>query len=74
LESDIRLVTPVIALSKAEIVRRGHALGVPFESTWSCYQHDELACGACESCRLRLDAFATAGLADPLPYRETGHS
>lgn len=73
-ESDIRIVTPVIGLSKAEIVRRGSALGVPFESTWSCYQHDEIACGACESCRLRLDAFAKAGLTDPLPYRIRQHS
>jgi 7-cyano-7-deazaguanine synthase len=73
-ESDIRIVTPVIGLSKAEIVRRGSALGVPFESTWSCYQHDEIACGACESCRLRLKAFAAAGLTDPLPYRIRQHS
>jgi 7-cyano-7-deazaguanine synthase len=68
-ESDIRIVTPVIALAKAEIVRRGRALGVPFELTWSCYQDNDVACGLCESCRLRLDAFATAGVADPLPYR-----
>jgi 7-cyano-7-deazaguanine synthase len=73
-DSDIRIVTPVITLAKAEIVRRGHALGVPFEHTWSCYQADDVACGVCESCRLRLHAFATAGLADPLPYRTKGHS
>jgi 7-cyano-7-deazaguanine synthase len=73
-DSDLSIVTPVIALSKAEIVRRGQALGVPFQSTWSCYQNDDVACGACESCRLRLDAFASAGLVDPLPYRGRGHS
>jgi 7-cyano-7-deazaguanine synthase len=73
-DSDLSIVTPVIALSKAEIVRRGQALGVPFQSTWSCYQNDDVACGACESCRLRLDAFASAGLADPLPYRDQGQS
>jgi 7-cyano-7-deazaguanine synthase len=73
-DSALRIVTPVIALSKAEIVRRGQALGVPFASTWSCYQDDALACGRCESCQLRLQAFHEAGLADPLPYRGGGDS
>jgi 7-cyano-7-deazaguanine synthase len=73
-ESAIRIVTPVIALSKAEIVRRGQTLGVPFEATWSCYQNDDVACGLCESCRLRRHAFAEAGLADPLPYRTRADS
>jgi len=65
----LRIVTPVIALSKAEIVRRGLALGVPFAKTWSCYQAEEQACGACESCRLRRRGFEGAGAADPIPYR-----
>ncbi len=64
----IAIVTPVIALDKAEIVRRGRALGAPFEKTWSCYRSEDVACGACESCRLRLRAFAAAGVKDPLPY------
>jgi 7-cyano-7-deazaguanine synthase len=68
-ETRIRIVTPVIGLAKAEIVRRGQALGVPFELTWSCYQDELLACGRCESCRLRRRAFAEAGVEDPLPYR-----
>jgi len=68
-DTRIRIETPVISLSKAEIVRRGLALGVPFDRTWSCYQAEERACGACESCRLRLRAFAAAGVADPIPYR-----
>jgi 7-cyano-7-deazaguanine synthase len=68
-DTRIRIETPVILLSKAEIVRRGLALGVPFGKTWSCYQAEERACGACESCRLRLRAFAAAGGADPIPYR-----
>jgi len=68
-ETDIRIVTPVIGMRKAEIVRRGAALGVPFELTWSCYQAEERACGLCESCLLRLRGFAEAGLADPIPYR-----
>ena len=68
-ETRIRIVTPVIAMSKADIVREGRKLHVPFEMTWSCYQSEELACGVCESCRLRLRGFAQAGVADPLPYR-----
>lgn len=65
----IRIVTPVIAMSKAEIVREGLALGAPFAMTWSCYQSEDVACGDCESCRLRRRGFAEAGAADPLPYR-----
>jgi 7-cyano-7-deazaguanine synthase len=68
-ETALRIVTPVIALSKAEIVRRGLDLGVPFEKTWSCYQAEDRACGTCESCRLRLRGFQEAGHIDPLPYR-----
>jgi len=68
-ETDIRIVTPVIALEKAEIVRKGIDLGVPFAKTWSCYQSEDRACGVCESCALRLKGFAEAGSADPLPYR-----
>ena len=67
-ETRIRIVTPVIGLSKAEIVRKGRELGVPFEKTWSCYQVGGSACGVCESCRLRLGGFAEAGVRDPLPY------
>jgi 7-cyano-7-deazaguanine synthase len=68
-ETRIEIVTPVIGLTKAEIVTRGLALGVPFEKTWSCYQGRDEACGACESCRLRLRGFAEADARDPLPYR-----
>ena len=68
-ETSIRILTPVIHLSKAEIVLAGAELGVPFERTWSCYQGEEQACGACESCRLRLRGFREAGRADPIPYR-----
>jgi 7-cyano-7-deazaguanine synthase len=68
-ETSLRIVTPVISMSKAEIVRQGLTLGVPFAKTWSCYQDEEAACGACESCRLRLRGFREAGAADPIPYR-----
>jgi len=65
-----RLCTPLIDLSKAEIIRRGSALGVDYGLTVSCYQADEQgrACGKCDSCRLRARGFADAGVADPTPY------
>ncbi|HXZ12288.1 MAG TPA: 7-cyano-7-deazaguanine synthase QueC [Candidatus Sulfotelmatobacter sp.] len=68
-ETRIEIVTPVIGMRKSEIVRRGIELGAPLELTWSCYQFDDEACGACDSCRLRLRAFADAGVPDPIAYR-----
>jgi 7-cyano-7-deazaguanine synthase len=58
----------VIHLRKDAIVRRGIELGAPFHLTWSCYQRSDRACGLCDSCRLRLAAFARAGVEDPIPY------
>ncbi len=68
-ETHIEIVTPVITLKKREIIRRGVDLGAPLHLTWSCYQSEDTACGACDSCLLRLKAFAEAGVADPIPYR-----
>ncbi len=68
-ETQMEIVTPVIGMRKSEIVRRGIELGAPLHLTWSCYQFEDAACGACDSCRLRLRAFAEAGQADPIPYR-----
>ena len=68
-ETQIEIVTPVIAMRKAEIVRQGIRLGAPLHLTWSCYQFGEEACGACDSCVLRLRAFAEAGAEDLIPYR-----
>jgi 7-cyano-7-deazaguanine synthase len=67
----LRIRTPLIDLSKAEIIRRGTALGVDFAATVSCYQADPdgAACGRCDACRLRRTGFATAGLPDPTRYR-----
>jgi 7-cyano-7-deazaguanine synthase len=51
-------------------VRLGLELRAPFDLTWSCYSRQDLACGICDSCVLRLRAFAAAGTADPIPYAE----
>jgi 7-cyano-7-deazaguanine synthase len=66
----IRVVTPLIAMRKHEIVTLGLELGAPFDLTWSCYQREDRACGVCDSCALRLRAFHQAGAADPIPYAE----
>jgi 7-cyano-7-deazaguanine synthase len=69
-EGKIEVVTPLIAMRKAEIVRLGLEIGAPFDLTWSCYSHGDRACGVCESCVLRLRAFEAAGAIDPIPYAE----
>jgi 7-cyano-7-deazaguanine synthase len=67
-EGRIEVVTPLIAMHKAEIVRLGLELGAPFDLTWSCYSREDRACGVCDSCVLRLRAFQSAGAQDPIPY------
>ncbi|MCX7061875.1 MAG: 7-cyano-7-deazaguanine synthase QueC [Gammaproteobacteria bacterium] len=66
----LKIETPLIALSKADIIRRGLSLGVDFAETVSCYQADAdgRACGRCDSCRLRREGFAAAGVPDPTRY------
>jgi 7-cyano-7-deazaguanine synthase len=67
-EGRIEIATPLIAMRKAEIVRLGLELGAPLDLTWSCYSREDEACGVCDSCALRLRAFESAGVKDPIPY------
>ncbi len=67
-DGQIRIVTPLIDKKKSEIVRIGMEIGAPLGATWSCYSGEDVACGTCESCVLRLRAFAAAGFDDPIPY------
>src|SRR5262249_3805765 len=71
-DGKIEVVTPLISMRKAEIVRLGLELGAPFDLTWSCYSRGDQACGECDSCVLRLRAFADAGMEDPIPYASRG--
>jgi len=66
--TDITIETPLIYLSKREIVKRGVELNAPLHLTWSCYKDSDAACGICDSCALRLRAFQEAGIDDPITY------
>jgi 7-cyano-7-deazaguanine synthase len=68
-ETRIEIRTPIIHLSKAEIVQKGLELNAPLELTWSCYRSENLACGTCDSCALRLRGFELAGARDPIAYK-----
>jgi 7-cyano-7-deazaguanine synthase len=68
----IQLLRPFIDYDKAEIVRRGQALGVDYAHTWSCYKGHEIHCGTCGTCVERREAFIQAGVPDPTPYEVTG--
>lgn len=68
-DTRISISTPLIDLGKRDIVLLGAEFGAPFHLTWSCYQSEDLACGECDSCALRLRGFAQAGSTDPLPYK-----
>ena len=67
-DTHIEIRTPIIHLSKAAIVKKGIELGAPLELSWSCYRSEDLACGTCDSCALRLRGFERAGVRDPIPY------
>ena len=69
-DTNIKIVTPLIHMSKPEIVQKGIELNAPLNLTWSCYQNQEEACGVCDSCALRLRGFQKAGIEDPIPYIE----
>ena len=73
-EGNIQIHTPLIHMKKSEIVRLGVELHAPLHLTWSCYSGEDRACGVCDSCVLRLRAFAEAGVADPIPYRAISSS
>lgn len=69
-KSRIKIHTPLIHMTKAEIIKKGLELGVDYSLTWSCYDPtpEGLACGLCDSCQLRLKGFKEAGIKDPIPY------
>jgi 7-cyano-7-deazaguanine synthase len=67
-ETKISIETPIIHMTKAEIIEKGLELGAPLHLTWSCYKREDIACGVCDSCALRLRGFQQIGKEDPIPY------
>ena len=67
-ETNLEIKMPLVSLKKSQIVQKSLELGVPLESTWSCYQSEDKACGVCDSCRLRLKGFKEVGVDDPIAY------
>ncbi|SFV68361.1 Queuosine Biosynthesis QueC ATPase [hydrothermal vent metagenome] len=67
-ETKLTIRMPLVSLKKSQIVEKSLALGVPLKHTWSCYKEEALACGVCDSCRLRLKGFKEAGVVDPIMY------
>jgi 7-cyano-7-deazaguanine synthase len=67
-ETQIEVEAPLILMTKREIVRLGLDIGAPLDKSWSCYQDSDVACGVCDSCRLRLDGFQKNAIPDPIPY------
>jgi 7-cyano-7-deazaguanine synthase len=68
-DTNISIHTPLIKMTKADIVRKGVELKIPFELSWSCYFSNDAACGVCDSCKLRLNGFKEAGIIDPIKYQ-----
>ena len=73
-DTHIEIRTPIIHLTKAEIVKKGIELNAPLNLTWSCYRSEDLACGTCDSCALRLRGFERAGAKDPIQYKKQADS
>ena len=73
-DTRIEIRTPIIHLSKADIVKKGIELDAPLHLTWSCYRSEDIACGTCDSCALRLRGFERAGQTDPIPYAVIGET
>jgi 7-cyano-7-deazaguanine synthase len=69
-ETNIEIVTPLLHLTKSEIVQTAIEIKAPIHLSWSCYQNEEKACGVCDSCALRLRGFQMAGIEDPIPYEQ----
>ncbi|PSQ06261.1 7-cyano-7-deazaguanine synthase QueC [Halobacteriales archaeon QS_6_71_20] len=67
-ETDVRIEVPFVEASKTDIAERGLDLGVPYDLTWSCYRDDAPACGTCDACAFRLQAFQRLGVEDPIAY------
>src|SRR5574344_267844 len=70
-DTKIEIITPLVHLSKAQIVEEAIKLNAPLERTWACYKEEEIACGVCDSCRLRLNGFKEANQKDLIPYKES---
>lgn len=70
-QTKLQIITPLVDMTKEQIVTQAQALKVPLELTWSCYKDTKLACGVCDSCRLRLKGFELAGMTDPISYQKS---
>jgi 7-cyano-7-deazaguanine synthase len=66
--SPVQIIAPLIDMSKADIIREGKRLGIPYELTWTCYEGGSKACGMCDACKIRLKGFEEAGYEDPAEY------
>ncbi len=69
-DTNIEIKMPLVHMKKSQIIKKALELKVPLEFTWSCYKDEDVACGVCDSCRLRLNGFSEAGLKDPIPYKD----
>ena len=70
-ETKLEIITPLVHMTKEQIVKKAIELDVKLEYTWSCYKNENKACGVCDSCRLRLNGFKLAGVTDPIEYEKS---